>query len=108
LPDGRGQLARYRDKSTSFSRGQIAYVSYPAGKFQPITNDTNNYTSLALSGDGRTLSAIQVQNVSEVELLPASGNGTPSPIPGISKLMQQTRSGVWLNDSEILLVLPSN
>jgi len=107
LPDGRGLLALYRDKSTNFSRGQIAYVSYPAGKFQPVTNDTNNYTSLALSGDGRTLSAIQVQNVSEAELLPASGNGTPSPIPGISKLMQQTRSGGWLNDSEILLVLPS-
>jgi hypothetical protein len=62
---------------------------------------------LPLSGDGRTLSAIQVQKVSEAELLPASGNGTPSPIPGISKLMQQTRSGAWLNDSEILLVLPS-
>ena len=32
---------------------------------------------------------------------------TASPIPGISKLLQQTRNGDWLSDSEILLVLPS-
>jgi serine/threonine protein kinase len=107
MPGGRGLLVLYRDQSTNYARGQVGYISYPAGKFEPVTNDTNNYTSLALSGDGRTLSAIQVQGVSEIDLLPASGNGTASPVPGIAKLLQQSRSGAWLSDSEILLVLPS-
>jgi serine/threonine protein kinase len=66
------------EKSTSYARGQVGYISYPAGKFEPVTNDTNNYTSLALSGDGRTISAIQVQSVGEADLLPASGGGNAS------------------------------
>ena len=106
-PDGRGLIVLYRDKSSSFARGQIGFVSYPSGKFEPVTNDTNNYASLALSGDGRTISTIQVQAVSEIDLLPASGGENVSVVPGISKLLQQARGGAWLSDFEILLVLPS-
>ena len=107
MPDGRGVLVLYRERSSNYARGQIGYISYPAGKFEPVTNDTNNYIALSLSGDGRTIGAIQAQNVSELDLLPASGNGTASQVPGISKLLQQARNGDWLSDSEILLVLPS-
>ena len=107
LPDGRGLFVIYREKSTNYVRGQIGYISYPSGKLEPVTNDTNNYDSLAISADGRTLSAIQSQNVAEIDILAASGGAAASPIPGISKLLPQTRSGGWLSDSEILLVLPS-
>ena len=106
-PDSRGLLVLYRDKSTNYSRGQIGYLSYPDAKFEPVTNDTNNYNSVALSGDGRTLATIQTQNVAEIDILPVSGGAVPSPVPGIAKLLQQTRSGGWLSNSEILLVLPS-
>jgi len=107
MPDGRGLIVLYQDKTTNYARGQVGYLSYPAGKLEAVTNDTNDYNSIALSGDGRTLSAVQAQNIAEVDILPASGRGTPSSIPGISKLLQQTRSGGWLNNSEIMLVLPS-
>jgi eukaryotic-like serine/threonine-protein kinase len=107
MPNGRGLLVLYQDKSTNYARGQVGYLSYPAGKLEPVTNDTNNYESIALSGDGRTLSAIQAQNVAEIDILPPTGGATASAIPGISKLLQQTRSGGWLSNSEILLVLPS-
>jgi len=107
LPDGHGLFVLYSDKSTNFTRGQVGYLSYPAGKFEPVTNDTNNYNSIALSGDGRTLATIQSQNVSEIDLLPASGGAAASSIPGISKLLQQARGGGWLSNSELLLVLPS-
>jgi eukaryotic-like serine/threonine-protein kinase len=65
LPDGRGLLVIYREKSTNYTRGQIGYLSYPDAKLALVTNDTNNYNSIALSGDGRTLSAIQAQSVAE-------------------------------------------
>jgi len=107
MPDGRGLFVLYSDKSTNYTRGQIGYLSYPAGNLEPVTNDTNNYDSIALSGDGRTLSTIQAQSVAEIDILPASGGGTASPIRGISKLLQQTRGGGWLSNSEVLLVLPS-
>jgi len=107
MPDGRGLLVLYSDKSTNYTRGQIGYLSYPVAKLEPVTNDTNNYGSIALSGDGRTLSTIQAQSVAELDILPASGGGIASPIPGISKLLQQNRSSGWLSNSEVLLVLPS-
>jgi serine/threonine protein kinase/dipeptidyl aminopeptidase/acylaminoacyl peptidase len=107
MPDGHGLLVLYGDKSTNYARGQVGYVSYPGGKFEPVTNDTNNYDSITLSGDGRTLSAIQIQTIAEIDILQASGGGTASPIPGISKLLQQARGGGWISNSELLLVLPS-
>jgi hypothetical protein len=55
-------------------------------------------STIALSGDGRTLSTIQAQSVAQIDILPASGGGTASPIPGISKLLQQTRGGGWLSN----------
>ena len=104
-PDGRGLLVRYTDKSTNFARGQIGYVSYPSGKFEPLTNDTNNYSTLSLSGDGRTLTTIQSQRESELDLLPAAG-GAGRTLPGLAKQLRQARVVAWLGDSELLLVLP--
>ena len=106
MPDGRGLLVRYTDKSTNFARGQIGYVSYPEGKFEPLTNDTNNYSTLSLSGDGRTLTTIQSQRESELDLLPAPGGGAGGTLPGLAKQLRQARDVAWLSDSELLLVLP--
>ena len=105
-PNGRGLLVRYSDKSSNYSRGQIGYVSYPGGKFEPVTNDTNNYSTLSVSADGRTLTTIQSQREGELDLLPASGNGKIAALPGVSKLLRQTRSISWLGNTDLLLVLP--
>jgi eukaryotic-like serine/threonine-protein kinase len=106
MPDGRGLLVRYADSSTNYSRGQIGYVSYPEGKFEAVTNDTNNYSALSLSDDGRTLSTIQSQVESELDLLPAAGGGAGGSVPGIAKQLRQARDVLWLSDSELLAVLP--
>jgi serine/threonine protein kinase len=106
MPDGRGLAILYQSKSTNFQRGQIGYVSYPDGKFEPLTNDTNNYTTLSLSGDGKTLTTIQSQPVGELDLLPAAGGSASTAIPRLAKQLQQTRFVSWLNNSEFLLVLP--
>jgi serine/threonine protein kinase len=105
MPDGRGLLVRYEDRSTNYGRGQIGYVFYPDGKFEPITNDTNDYSTLSLSGDGRTLTTIQSQRVGELDLLPAAG-GAGEALPGLARQLRQTRDVHWLSDSELLLVLP--
>ena len=104
-PDGNGILVRYSDKSSNFGRGQIGYISYPEGKFEPLTNDTNNYSTLSLSSDGKTLTTIESQIEGEVDLLPAAGGNTSSVIPGISKMIRQAKGLAWANDSEFLLLL---
>ena len=105
-PDGHGLVIHYQDRSTNYSRGQIGYVSYPEGKFEPITNDTNDYSTVSLSGDGRTLTTIQSQLVAELDLLPAAGGSAGEALPGLARQLRQARDVHWLNDSELLAVLP--
>jgi eukaryotic-like serine/threonine-protein kinase len=104
-PDGRGLFVRYEDRSAG-DRGQIGYVSYPEGKFEPLTNDTNDYSTLSLSADGKLLTTIQSQLEVQLDLLPPLGGDTPRAIPGLAKTLQKTRDVDWLNDSELLLVQP--
>jgi eukaryotic-like serine/threonine-protein kinase len=106
-PDGRGILILYFDKTTNFNSGQVGYISYPDGRFEPVTNDTNNYDTLSLSGDGRTLTTIQSQQVAELDTLPAMGGAAGSPIPGLAKQLQQGIGVAWLSNSEFLLVQPN-
>jgi len=103
MPDGRGLVVVYGDRATNFSRGQLGYVSYPDGKLEPLTNDTNNYNSITISGDGKTLTTIQSQLISEFDLLPAAGGSGGTPIPGMAKLLQRATGAGWLSDSELLV-----
>jgi serine/threonine protein kinase len=105
-PDGRGLVILYADKSADYARGKIGYVSYPDGRFEPLTNDTNNYTAVSLSGDGRTLAVIESQRVVELATLPASGGSAGAVVPGVAKLLPQATGIDWLNDSELVLALP--
>jgi serine/threonine protein kinase len=58
LPDGSGLLVLFDDQASGFTRRQIGFISYPAGKFSPITRDLYVYSNIALSGDGHTLATV--------------------------------------------------
>ncbi len=83
LPDARGLIATYQQNATPYARSQVALVSEPAGQFRPITRDTNNYQTLTLSADGRTLATVQQRATQTFYLLPATGftGNTPNPAP---------------------------
>jgi len=104
-PDERGVLVQYTDRSTNYSRGQIGYLSLGDGKFDTITNDTNNYRTLSLSSDGKTLSTIESQDQSELDILGSGGGGTPVAVPGIAKQMRDAVAAMALSDQELLLVM---
>ncbi|HLM61986.1 MAG TPA: DPP IV N-terminal domain-containing protein, partial [Pyrinomonadaceae bacterium] len=53
LKDNSGFL--FTAQETRNSPIQIWRATYPDGDFSPVTNDTNNYTSLGLSADGKTI-----------------------------------------------------
>jgi eukaryotic-like serine/threonine-protein kinase len=80
-PDGRGFLAGYQKKSTPEARNQIGFLAYPSGKIRAVTKDTNNYETLTLSADGKTLAAVQEKDMRSLYLLPAEGftGNPPSP-----------------------------
>jgi serine/threonine protein kinase/dipeptidyl aminopeptidase/acylaminoacyl peptidase len=83
LPDSRGLLASYQPNATPYARSQLAFVSEPAGQFRPITRDTNNYQTLTVSADGRTLATVQQRATQTLYAFPAAGftGNPPNPAP---------------------------
>ena len=53
---------------TKFNRQQIGLVSYPDGKFRPITADTGDYSTLSVSADGTSIATLMGQSVRDVYL----------------------------------------
>ena len=103
FPDGRWLLAVYGTRGESFSlQDQVGMFSYPGGKFHTITNDTNNHATLTLSSDGHTLATVQNQLTSDIQLLPSSGTGAASLIPGLPA--QGFIAGFdWLGNDELVV-----
>jgi Tol biopolymer transport system component len=84
-PDGRGILVAYVPRGDHLSvQTQIGLFSYPDGMFRPITNDLTNHDSLSLSADGHTLATVQTETSTQIVLMPPSGTGPLTPVPGIA------------------------
>jgi eukaryotic-like serine/threonine-protein kinase len=66
LPDGKGLAVAFSSAETNFALQQVGLVSYPDGKFRPITADTNDYATMSVSSDGTTLATVMRQSVRDV------------------------------------------
>ncbi|MFZ0773343.1 MAG: protein kinase [Candidatus Sulfotelmatobacter sp.] len=102
LPDGRGILAVYQQAGPSFSRAQIGFISDAGGQIQPITRDTNRYTTLTLSADGRTLASVQLKTTQNLYLLPGAGSPTADFKP-LFPQGQEIRAFNWTADGNLLM-----
>jgi eukaryotic-like serine/threonine-protein kinase len=87
MPDRRGLLAIYENNIGFVTRSQLGFISNPGGQFHTITNDTNDYGTLTLSADGRTLATVQRRATQILFLMPATGfsGEPPNPAPAQSK-----------------------
>ena len=71
LPDKSGVIIAARDRASAPSTPpQIWQVAYPGGEARKLTNDLNEYVSLSLTGDGKTLVATRSELVSNVWVAP--------------------------------------
>jgi serine/threonine protein kinase len=66
LPDGSGLAVIVQSAETNFNRQQVGLVSYPEGKLRPITADTNDYATLSVSSDGKTIATVMQQSLRDV------------------------------------------
>jgi serine/threonine protein kinase len=85
--DGESLFVTYHQKGPALTRQQIGFFSMSDGEIHPISRDTNSYSAVALSGDGRTLATVQQKPVSSLVLLPGDGNSanaTPVAVEGES------------------------
>jgi eukaryotic-like serine/threonine-protein kinase len=101
LPDGSALAVVVQGAETSFARQQVGLISYPEGKLRPITADTNDYATLSVSSDGKTIATVMQQSVRDVYV--SSGQKAdysdvrqvPSgdPVPSVS----------WASDGRLLV-----
>ena len=101
--DGHGILVSYISRGQTLAlNAQIGVFSYPEGTFRNVTNDVANHSTLARSADGKTLATVQTQTASEIDILPGSGAGPASAIPGISP--QESLAAIdWTPDGQLLI-----
>jgi serine/threonine protein kinase len=88
LPDARGLITTYQQNASFAARNQLGFVSEPAGQLRPITRDTNNYQTLSLSADGRTLATVQQRLTQTFYVLPAAGFSGDAPNPAPAQVQQ--------------------
>jgi eukaryotic-like serine/threonine-protein kinase len=100
LPNGRGLLVRYEEKTAT--RSQIGFVSYPDAQFRTITNDTSNYLGSTLSADGKVLATASYQPLREIDVLPGAGGSTAKTVPGIPASTTIARIR-WRGDQQLLV-----
>jgi len=102
-PDGRGIFVAYVPRGEHLSvQTQVGFFSYPDGAFRPITNDLTSHDSLSLSSDGHTLATVQKETSTEIVLMPPSGAGPQTPVPGIA-IREPLPSFSWTGDGQLLI-----
>ena len=79
--DGSGLFVNYQQAGPNFYRAQLAFLPIGGGTLQPITRDTNGYTTLTRSSDGRTLATVQVKTAQTLYLVPGTGSTNPESSP---------------------------
>jgi Tol biopolymer transport system component len=101
LPNGRGLAVVYGARPAVFRR-QIGFVAYPDGAFRPITRDTNSYTTLTLSADGRIAATVQVKTTHTVDVISGAGTKESLPIPVLSEIPDAFALS-WAGDKKLLV-----
>ena len=72
-PEGDQIIVEYAQKGPNPDRKQIGVISPSGGKVQPITRDTNSYSGLSLSSDGKTAATVQMKRTRTLAIIPAHG-----------------------------------
>ena len=102
LPAGKWLTALYREKGPDYGRLQIGLISTRSREIQPLTRDTNGYSTLTTSADGKTLASVQVKLTHSVSLLPFSGatandaDARSLPLPEVFRI-------AWTSDGKLLV-----
>jgi eukaryotic-like serine/threonine-protein kinase len=94
MPDGRGLIAL-----NQFNSNQIVFVSYPEGKWSPVTRDTNNYSDPSVAGDGRNVATVMSEGHWNLFTMPS---GAP-----VTQLHQVTSGAsvyqfAWTRDNRLI------
>jgi len=96
---GDGWVVTYLQKGPNLDRSQIAFVALSNGQFRPISRDTNSYSTLTFSADGKNLATVQQKAVTHLFVLPGQGSAQTSlPVAG-----EHIGNFNWTADGNLLI-----
>jgi eukaryotic-like serine/threonine-protein kinase len=101
LPDGTGIFLTYMQKGPNFDRAQIGFLPRNAVAVRAVTRDTNGYTTLTISADGKTVATVQTKTNGSIYLLPGTG-GRSAPTNRVSSPVQDVMWFNWSADGNLL------
>ena len=99
LPDGTGLLGLALEESSSYTRPQIGFVSYPKGQFSQITRDVNTYSGISVANTGRVM--VTIQNESRWNLMVAPAAGPSAQARSIASVVSDTNF-TWTRDNQTI------
>jgi eukaryotic-like serine/threonine-protein kinase len=104
-PDGHTLFANYSQTGANWNKRQIGFLSSTGGDIEPITRDTNNYTTLTLSADGRTLATVLARSYATVSVLSEGGQrfAEPRPLFSQSNEFDEHSALSWGADGNLLV-----
>ena len=95
-PDGHTLFINYRQTGANWSRGQIGFLRDTGTEIEPITRDTNRYTTLTLSADGRTIATVLARSYASIYVLSKVAHGFAQPRALLSQ-SNEFDEWSWLN-----------
>ncbi len=98
---GDGLFVTYQQKGPDVGRFQIGFVSLRDSQVRPISRDTNSYSTLSLSADGKTLATVQQKAVSNLFILPGEGSTSPATSPLLIE-GEHVSNFNWASDGNLL------
>jgi serine/threonine protein kinase len=101
LPDGHALLVLAADAASNFNRKQIGLITYPKGEYRAVTKDTNDYLSISLPADGKTIATIQSQPRGSIQM--ASYGGKTSGQPSTVTERPPSFAFTWGSNDKLLL-----
>ena len=102
LPTGQWLFALYQGKGPGYGQAQIGMIPRSGGTIQPVTRDTNGYSALTLSADGKIAATVQVRITRSLSLLPGSGIQGNPPVE-TSAPAQDANSVAWADNGKLLV-----
>jgi eukaryotic-like serine/threonine-protein kinase len=97
---GDGLFITYRQKGPDYARGQIGFLALSDWELRPISRDTNSYSTLGMSSDGKTLATVQQKAVTNLFILP--GEGMSSTVNPLIVEGEQISNFNWTSDGNLL------
>ncbi|MEO6334104.1 MAG: DPP IV N-terminal domain-containing protein [Pyrinomonadaceae bacterium] len=102
LPDGSGLLVMGAEKASDYYTQQLTLVSYPSGESHRITADFNNYRSVDLTADGKTLAVVQSTRLSNIWIVPNADASRAFQIKTGGPNQEGTDGLAWSPDGRIV------